>query len=66
MAETTTTGTTALEDLPQLVSCKQLAQVCGVSERHIARMCEAGELKSVKLGRIWRINRDAVAERLGL
>lgn len=62
----TATATPTLNALPPLVSCKQLAEVCGCSERHIARMCKAGQLKAVKLGKIWRINRDAAAERLGL
>lgn len=55
-----------IADLPQLATCKQLAEVTGCSVRHIAHMCERGELKAVKLGKLWRINRDAAAERLGL
>lgn len=56
----------ALAGLPLLVSTNQVAELCGVSPRHICRLCEHGELKAVKLGKMWRINRDALAERLGL
>lgn len=57
----------ALEDLPQLISCRQAAGVLGVSPRHVARMCEVGQIKAVRCGaRIWRINRDALAAQMGL
>lgn len=68
MAEETMTETrpAALGDMPQLVSVRQAAQVLNCSGRHVMRLCERGELKAVKLGRLWRINRDALAARCGL
>lgn len=49
------------ENLPQLMSVRQAAGVLGVSQRHVARLCERGEIKAVKIGRLWRVNRDALA-----
>lgn len=49
-----------------LVSVREAAQLCGTSERHITRMCTVGEIKAVKLGRIWRIDRAAFMAKLGL
>lgn len=59
-------STAALSDLPQLLSVRQAAGVLNVSGRHVMRLCERGELKAVKLGRVWRINRDALAKSCGL
>lgn len=49
------------EVLPQLMSVSQAADVLGVSQRHVARLCERGKIKAVKIGRLWRVNRDALA-----
>lgn len=57
---------TPLMEMPQLISVKQAAGVLNVSGRHVERMCGRGELKAVRLGRVWRINRDALAKSCGL
>lgn len=60
------TATTTLAELPPLASVRQVARACNVSERHVLRLCERGELKAVRLGKVWRINRDALAAKLGM
>jgi len=56
-----------LRNLPELASVQEVASALNVSPRHIARLCERGEIKAVKLGaKLWRINRNALAERFGL
>ena len=62
----TATETTTLEALPALATPRQVAWACNVSERHVVRMCERGEIAATKLGRLWRINRDALMRRLGM
>ena len=37
-----------------------------VTTRQVAKMCERGKLRSVKVGRLWRVNRDALAAYLGI
>ena len=59
-------ATATMADLPPLATPRQVAEVCSVSERHVLRLCERGELKAVRLGRVWRINRDALAAKLGM
>lgn len=55
-----------LADLPPLISARQAAEVLNVSTRHVARLCERGQLRAVHCGRLWRINRDALARQYGL
>jgi excisionase family DNA binding protein len=49
-----------------LMTVREAAQICDTCERHITRMCTVGEIKAVKLGRIWRIDRAAFMAKLGL
>lgn len=60
------TTTPTLAELPPLASVRQVARACNVSERHVLRLCERGELKAVRLGKVWRISRDALAAKLGM
>ena len=60
------TATPTLAELPPLATVRQVARACSVSERHVLRLCERGELKAVRLGKVWRINRDALAATLGV
>lgn len=55
-----------IEDMPQLMSTRQAARVCGVTPRQIARMCERGDLKAARVGKLWRVDHDALAKRMGL
>lgn len=54
------------ESLPPMLSVEQSKDVLNVSGRTIARMCEQGKLKAVKVCSLWRINRDALFEYAGL
>lgn len=44
--------------LPPMLNSNQAAEVANLSQRTINRMCSTGKLKAVKVGSIWRINRD--------
>lgn len=52
--------------MPPLMTPKQSGDLMGVSTRTVARLCESGKLKAVKVGTQWRINRDALLEFAGL
>ncbi len=55
-----------IRELPELLTPKQAAGVMQVTTRQVAKMCERGKLRSVKVGRLWRVNRDALAAYLGI
>lgn len=65
MAETKT-GATAREALPELLNTSQAAEVLQVTPRMVSAMCSSGKLKAVRVGRLWRVNRDALYEFAGL
>lgn len=46
----------ALESL--LYTAEQVAQLIGMSDRHVRTMCATEELRAVKIGRVWRIHRE--------
>lgn len=52
--------------LPALISVAQAAEVAGVSSRHMLRLCERGEVPSVRLGRVVRVRTAELLECLGL
>ena len=52
--------------LPLMLSCEQAAEVACVSRKHIRNLLASGELRGTRLGRAWRIPRDAFLEFLGL
>lgn len=45
---------------------KEVSNTVGRSERYWRSLCERGEIKATKLGRVWLINRAALMEQLGL
>lgn len=49
-----------------LENSKWAARTMGISVRTVTRLCERGEIKAVKVGAQWRINRDALLEYAGL
>lgn len=55
-----------LGECGELVTTCEAAAVMHISERQVARMCADGRLRAVKVGKLWRINRDALGEYLGL
>ena len=54
------------EDFPELLSTKQAAEVLNVSMRAVTDLCKRGRIKSIRIGKLWRINRDALFEFAGL
>lgn len=51
-----------LENLPDIVTIKELIEFLKVSESTIRRAIDSGELKSFKVGKNIRIEREAVME----
>jgi excisionase family DNA binding protein len=51
-----------LDNLPDIVTVKQLAEFLQVTELTIRRSINSEALKAFKVGREWRIERTAVIE----
>lgn len=67
MTETTINRTEQAHDAPPLfLDANEAAEILRVHPRTVARMCERGELKAVKVRSLWRINREALFEFAGL
>lgn len=49
-----------LDNLPEIITPKQLAEFLQVSEQTIKRALKAGKLKGFKVGRDWRIEKEEV------
>ena len=49
-----------LENLPEIITVKQLAEFLQVSELTIKRAIKSKELEAFKAGRDWRIERESV------
>lgn len=52
--------------LPLLLTVQQAAELLNVSDRHVRRLCELGEIRSTKVGNALRIGRDALLEQYGI
>lgn len=52
--------------LPPLISTGQGSALGIASEREMRRMCQNGTIKAIRVGRHWRIHRDALLEQFGL
>ena len=61
-----TTAAQATQPLPELLSTDQAAQVLNVSTRAVTDLCKKGRIKSIRIGKLWRINRDALLDFAGL
>lgn len=59
-------GTTDASAARALMTPREAAEIAGVSERHIRKLCERGELRAVKLGKAWRVNRAAFLALCGI
>lgn len=59
-------GANGAQGARRLMTAKDAAAALGVSARMVTSMCARGDIKTVKVGRVWRINRDALAEKFGL
>ena len=51
-----------LDKLPDIVTVKQLAEFLQISELTVKRAIKSGELAAFKVGRDWRIEREAVTD----
>ena len=52
--------------LPPLLSVRQTAGILGLSERQVSRLCLRDELPAIKIGKVWRINRQRLCGLLGI
>lgn len=48
------------------VTAKEAAEFLGICDRTVRSMCERGEMRAVKCGRVWRINLTETVKALGL
>lgn len=51
-----------LENLPEIMTVKQLAEFLLISDQTIKRAIKSGKLRAFKAGREWRIEKEAVFE----
>ena len=49
-----------LDRLPALLECPAVAHILRITPRAVAYKCAKGELRAVKAGKGWRINRDDI------
>ena len=49
-----------------LIGTREAARLIGCSQKHARELCERGEVKAVRLGKCWHVNRAALVEQLGL
>ena len=53
-------------DLPVLLNVRTAAEIGGFSEKFIRDQLSRGQIRGCKIGKAWRINRDAYLKQLGL
>lgn len=58
--------TTVPENLPMLLDSEQAAALANCSAKHIRELLRDGRLQGAKVGNLWRVNRDALLQMLGL
>jgi excisionase family DNA binding protein len=51
-----------LDNLPDIMTRKQLSEFLKVSDLTIFRVLKSGELKGFRVGRHWRIEKEAVLQ----
>lgn len=49
-----------LDNLPDIITVKQLAEFLQISELTVKRAIKANELEAFKVGRDWRIEKECV------
>ncbi len=55
-----------LEKESPTMGTPEAAYLLNCSEKHVRDLCERGDIKAVKLGKLWHINRADLYERLGI
>ena len=53
-----------LESLPTLMKTDEFGMLVGMSPVRVSRLCNAGLLPAIKIGKEWRISRDVLIEKL--
>lgn len=51
-------------DPPDLLTCAEVADALRVSARTVVNLCREGNLRAYRVGKSWRIEREAVDEYL--
>lgn len=51
-----------IENLQDIVTIKELADFLKISEITIRRAIDSGDLKALKIGKSWRIEKEAVTK----
>lgn len=52
--------------LAPLAPIDEIAKIAHMSPRSIRYLCEKGQIRCVKVGRVWRINSQAALRQFGL
>lgn len=55
-----------LKSLPLLLNIETASSIPQISDRQMRKWCEDGTVKAVKMGRVWRVNRDSLLAFCGL
>lgn len=53
------------KDLPPLLSTDKVASILGITRAGVIKMLERGDLPGIQIGRLWKIYRDQLLEKLG-
>ena len=48
--------------ITDIIGAREAAQLLGITQRHITRLAENGEIEARKLGREWAISRQSVLD----
>ncbi|SET38440.1 DNA binding domain-containing protein, excisionase family [Natronincola peptidivorans] len=51
-----------IDKLPEILTTKQLAEFLQISDQTVKRAIKSGKLKAFKVGKDWRIEKEAVIE----
>lgn len=54
------------DDLPILLDVPTVARLTGLNQKAVRDNLSRGVFKGVKLGGVWRVNRDELMEKLGV
>lgn len=49
-----------------MISPNEAARLIGCTPKHVRELCMRGEVKGVRLGKCWHVNKAALLETLGL
>lgn len=60
------TDSESLKALPLLLDIETARQLPQCSGRHMRNLCSTGQVKAIRCGKHWRVNRDSLLEFCGL